>query len=130
MRTFGILSGLSKKKAGTRPLLVQEQPGFHLGIAPDLSATSRHAASIVKDKYEVWLDGEASNVGSGFKRDYFTVAVGGGNTVKSEYKALLRYHADDINWLDHVRFFFLEESCNEKGWESAQEGLVSNFLGP
>jgi len=118
------------RRGGDKSLLVQEQVGFHLGITPEIKATGRQAAQLARDKYEAWLKSDRSDSDSPFKSDHFTIAVGGGNTVKAEYKALLELHARDINWLDHVRIFFLEDSCNEKQWESARGALVSHFIAP
>ncbi|MBP6725577.1 MAG: hypothetical protein KA137_12085, partial [Halioglobus sp.] len=120
----------NKEKSDNRPLLVQEKPGFRLGIATDTKAAGSHAAHVAKEHYEAWLRGDESSADTPFKRDYFAIAVGGGNTVKFEYKALLKNHLDDINWLDHVRFFFLEESCQEENWGSAREALESTFIRP
>lgn len=44
MKIFGLRA--------SQPSLVQEQPGFHLGISIDLRAASRHAAAIARDKYQ------------------------------------------------------------------------------
>jgi 6-phosphogluconolactonase/glucosamine-6-phosphate isomerase/deaminase len=128
---IGLLPGVARKKQrGGKPLLVQEQAGFYLGITPDIRATGRHAAQIAKEKYRDWLVGEGGRGDTAFKRQYFTIGVGGGNTVKNEYKALLRYYFDDINWLDHVRFFFLEETCNEENWEGTRDTLVATLIVP
>lgn len=124
------IPGRDKPKAEDKPLLVQEGPGFHLGISQEIDATGSHAAHLAKEKYDAWLESDGLGVDHPFKRDYFTIAVGGGNTVKHEYKALLREHSRDINWLEHVRFFFLEESCSEKGWESARDALVATLIKP
>lgn len=121
---------LGRLKGEGRPLLVQEQPGFHLGIAPEIITTGRHAAQFASEKYKAWRDGDRSRFDSQFRRDYFTIAVGGGKTIKFEYRALLKYHARDIDWLEHVRFFFLEESCNASNWESSRHTLLSEFLAP
>ena len=128
---IGLLPGIArKKKRGGKPLLVQEQAGFHLGITPDIRATGRHAAQIAKEKYRDWLAGEGGRGDTAFKRQYFTIGVGGGNTGKNEYKALLRYYFDDFNWLDHIRFFFLEETCNEENWEGTRDALVATLIVP
>jgi len=124
------MGGIGRRNSLNHSLLVQEQPGFHLGITPELKATGRHAAQIAREKYEAWRDSAPGRGESQYRRDHFTIAVGGGNTVKSEYKALLREHLDAIDWLEHVRFFFLEESCNEPAWRSAGEGLASAFIKP
>ncbi len=108
--------------------LAQEQPGFHLCIDPDIETVSRHAAQLVRQQYRAWLGGVGSTRDTPFRSRHFTIAVGGGNTVKNQYRALLRHHFDDINWLDNVRFFVLEESAGEQEWESAGESLVANFI--
>ena len=129
--TVGLLTPMIKRlKGDDTPLLVQEGPGFQLAIAPDIRVAGRSAAQLVKERYKAWLENEHSSGGTEFRQQYFTIAVGGGNTVKNEYKALLRHHFQDIQWLEHVRFFFLEESCNAQGWESARDGLVSTFIEP
>ena len=127
---LGILPGLARRKAFEEPLLVQETAGFHLSISPEIRTTGRHAAQIATEKYRAWLSGEGQADDTDFKQRYFTIAVGGGNTVKNEYKALLKHHFHDIDWLEHVRFFFLEETCNAENWESTRLGLVTTFLAP
>ncbi len=128
---MGLLPSLvRKKKEQDKPLLVQEQAGFHLGIAPDIQAAGRHAAEIARGKYRTWLAEKGSADDTPFRKDHFTIGVGGGNTVKNEYKALLKYHFHHFNWLDHVRFFFLEETLNEAGWEGTRESLVATFIVP
>ena len=127
---LGILPGLARRRGSEKHLLVQETAGFHLGISPEIRATGRHAAQVAADKYKAWLSGEDHPDDSDFKRRYFTIAVGGGNTVKNEYKALLKHHFHAIDWLSHVRFFFLEETCNADNWESTRTGLLTTFLEP
>lgn len=127
---LGILPAIARHKDAGEPMLVQEGPGFHLGIARDIKAAGRDAARIAREKYEAWREGGGKRGATEFQRRHFTVAVGGGNTVKNEYNALLKYHFHDIDWLEHVRFFFLEETCNAKNWESSQEALVSIFIEP
>jgi 6-phosphogluconolactonase/glucosamine-6-phosphate isomerase/deaminase len=127
---IGLVPGLRKLRGGEKPPMVQERTGFHLGIAPEIRSAGRYAASVARDSYRDWLAGESLQDDTAFKRRYFTIAVGGGNTIKNEYRALLRHHFRDIDWLDHVRFFFLEETCNEKNWESTRDALVENFIEP
>ncbi len=127
---LGILPGLARRKSFEKPLLVQETAGFNLSISPEIRTTGRHAAQIAAEKYEAWLSGEGPPEDTDFKEQYFTIAVGGGNTVKNEYKALLKHHFHDIDWLEHVRFFFLEETCNAQNWESTRTGLATTFLAP
>jgi 6-phosphogluconolactonase/glucosamine-6-phosphate isomerase/deaminase len=111
-------------------ILVQENAGFHLGIARDLDATSEQAANFVKDQYDAWLERGWAGVETVYKTAHFTVAVGGGNTVRAQYDALIDLHANDIDWVRHVRFFFLEESSGEKKWRSAHDNLVNHFIRP
>lgn len=115
-----------KQEFGT----VQEAAGFHLGIGKSLTAAGDAAADFFRARYQVWLERGWAGVETRFKCQHFTVAVGGGNTVKAQYRALLKHHLDDIDWLQHVRFFFLEECCGEVSWESAQLALGSTFLEP
>lgn len=126
----GLFGRFRSRKRSGEAALVQERAGFHLGINPEIMATAQHAAQLLADKYREWLDGSERRRGSRFRRDYFAIAVGGGNTVKFEYRALLKQHARDIDWLAHVRFFLLEESCNEPEWESSRDALVSAFIAP
>ncbi len=112
------------------PVLVQEGAGFHLSISKDLKSASHHAASMIKEKYDTWLKGGWRNGETGYKHHYFTIAVGGGNTVKSEFADLLKHHALDIDWIEHIRFYFLEESSGEKNWESSHDSLVDCLIEP
>jgi len=121
---------IARFKDGGTPPLVQEGAGFHLGIAPGIRAAARHAALIISEQYVDWLTGGEQLGNTSFRNSHFTIAVGGGNTVKNQYKALLKYHAHDIDWLAHVRFFFLEETCNVRNRESARDTLVSTFIEP
>ena len=84
----------------------------------------------MQKEYGEWLSRGRFTAWGDFKRSYFCVAVGGGNTVKAHYRALIEHHHTDIDWIAHVRFFFLEESTGEKHWQSATEGLVSDFITP
>jgi 6-phosphogluconolactonase/glucosamine-6-phosphate isomerase/deaminase len=111
-------------------ILAQERAGFHLGIATDLHETAIHAAMLTKEKYDEWRKQAPAENETEYKRRYFTIAVGGGNTLKAHYEALLELHAFDIKWIEDVRFFFLEESSGEKCWESPQQALIENFLRP
>lgn len=125
-----LLPRFARPKKDDPKILVQEQAGFHLGITPDSRAAGRHAAQITREKYDAWLAGDDNQDATPFKLEHFTIAVGGGNTIKNHYRALLRYHFHDIDWLDHVRFFFLEETCNEKNWEGTREALLTSFIEP
>ncbi len=110
--------------------LVQENPGFYLSISTDLDATGHHAAKMTAERYQRWLKSDWSRVDSQFKCQHFTIAVGGGNTVKAHYQALLEQQAHSIDWLERVRFFFLEESTPLPGWESSRDALVNAFIQP
>ena len=111
-------------------VLVQEEAGIHVGISADLPEAAQHAASVMHDKYQQWLERDRFAAWGQYKRNHFCVAVGGGNTLKAQYRAMAdRYHSD-INWFNHVRFFFLEESSGESNWESAEQCLTINFIVP
>jgi len=110
--------------------LVQEEVGFHIGIAADLATAARHAASHFEASYQRWLKHDRFTAWGYYKRQYFTVAVGGGNTVKAQYRAMVESSSGSIDWIAHVRFFFLEESSGEPDWESAEHSLVSHFVVP
>jgi 6-phosphogluconolactonase/glucosamine-6-phosphate isomerase/deaminase len=124
------LAALHPSRRQPAPALVQEESGIHVGISADLQAAARHAASIMADRYRDWRERGRLAAWGSYKRQYFTVAVGGGNTIKAQYRALLEDHARDIDWVRHVRFFFLEASSGEPGWESAEQSLVINFIAP
>lgn len=109
---------------------VQEEVGFHISIAADLPTAALHAARHFKSSYQRWLKHDRFAAWGQYKRQHFTVAVGGGNTVKAQYQAMVDEHRGDIDWVSHVRFFFLEESSGEAGWESAEHSLVANFIVP
>lgn len=111
-------------------VLIQEEAGVHVGISPSLPDTARHAAQVIFQRYQDWLSGGRLNAWGHYKRTRFTIAVGGGNTLKSQYKAWLDHYHGKIDWVAHVRFFFLEESTGEPGWESAENSLVMNFIVP
>lgn len=112
------------------PALIQEEAGLHVGISAELADTARHAAGLMADKYQRWLERERHAAWGRYKRRHFTVAVGGGNTLKAQYGALVEYHHSDIDWVQHVRFFFLEDSSGEDKWESPENSLVMNFIVP
>lgn len=120
----------SQKEHAPSSVLVQEDAGFHLGISPDLEQAGQHAARVFKEHYDSWVNGGWEGADSAYKHSYFTVAVGGGNTVKAVFKALLESHSDDIEWLKYVRFFFLEASSGESKWESARKSLEDNLIAP
>jgi len=123
-RTFGLES---REKS---PKLVQEEAGIHISISPDLAAAAQQAAGIMADKYRSWWERERYAAWGYYKRQHFTIAVGGGNTVKAQYKAMVEQHFADFDWFNHVRFFFLEESTGEAEWESPEQSLINNFISP
>ena len=110
--------------------LVQEEAGIHVGISADLPKAAEHAASVLQEKYHRWCERDRLAAWGAYKRQYFTVAVGGGNTLKAQYHAMVDNHHSDIDWINHVRFFFLEESSGESNWESAENSLIMNFIVP
>lgn len=120
--------GIDHGSAASR--LVQEEVGFHIGIAADLPTAAQHAAIHFETSYQRWLKHDRFTAWGHYKRQYFTVAVGGGNTIKAQYQAMTSLPIEQIDWLRHVRFFFLEESSGESGWESAEHSLVVNLLVP
>ncbi len=126
---------MARRTLGLEPkvrpsILVQEEAGIHVGISADLPATARHAASNMEDKYRSWYEQDRFAAWGQYKRQYFTVAVGGGNTIKAQYQAMVDDLYATIDWVGHVRFFFLEESSGEAGWESPEHSLITNFIVP
>ena len=124
-----------RRKLGIAPFappetLVQEEAGIHVGISPDLVAAARHASAVMAEKYRLWWHGGRFAVWDHYKCYYFTVAVGGGNTLKAQYKTMVNELYDEIDWINHVRFFFLEESSGEPKWESPEQSLRQNFIVP
>ncbi|TDG13529.1 hypothetical protein E2F43_08305 [Seongchinamella unica] len=117
-------------KTGRDFALIQEASGVHVGISATLPQAGRHAASLLQRQYDQWLSRDRFQAWGAFKREHFTIALGGGNTVKAQYRAWLEQHHSSIDWLRHVRFFFLEETTGEPGWESAEQSLLINFLVP
>jgi len=124
------LKRLRRPRKAHTSALVQEQSGIHVGISAELPQVARHAADVMAKRYREWLERDRLAAWGQYKRQHFTVAVGGGNTIKSQYKALVEEHHGDIDWVRHVRFFFLEDSSGESGWESAENSLVINFIMP
>jgi 6-phosphogluconolactonase/glucosamine-6-phosphate isomerase/deaminase len=118
------------RRASNQPLLTQEEAGFYLGIGANLDATGEQAAATLLEKYRSWHKAGRNRAETAFKSRHFCIAVGGGNTVKAVYRALLELHANDINWIEDVRFFFLEESTGEKNWVSAADSLAASFIRP
>ena len=128
--TSGALAQRRMNKKPGSSVLIREEVGFHMGIAATLADTARQAANIVSKNYTRWLKHGLDEESGKYRQNYFTIAVGGGNTVKAEYRALLEYHHSTVDWIKHVRFYFLEESSGEKYWESSREALIEEFLSP
>jgi 6-phosphogluconolactonase/glucosamine-6-phosphate isomerase/deaminase len=110
--------------------LIQEETGIHMGISATLPLAGRHAAQLLQEQYDSWLSRDRFQAWGQYKRDHFTIAVGGGNTVKSQYQAWLDFHHNSIDWIRHARFYFLEETTGEPSWESAEQSLIMNFIVP
>ena len=121
---------LFRKKKEEKPVLIREESGIQVGISHDLVTAARHSASHMSTQYHNWLNRNRHTAWGNYKQCYFTVAVGGGNTMKANYDSWLTYHHSDIDWISHLRFFFLEESSGERGWESAENSLVIHFIEP
>jgi 6-phosphogluconolactonase/glucosamine-6-phosphate isomerase/deaminase len=120
-------------KPGSSPnnfALIQEEAGIHVGISATLALAGRHAAQVLQEQFDDWRDRGRYRAWGHYKRSYFAIAVGGGNTIKSQYHAWLNYHHNSIDWLRFVRFYFLEETTGEPGWESAEQSLIMNFIVP
>jgi 6-phosphogluconolactonase/glucosamine-6-phosphate isomerase/deaminase len=128
--TSGALAQRRMNKNPESSSLIQEDAGFHMGIATTLEDTAHQAANLVNKNYMRWLKHGLNEADGKYRQNYFTIAVGGGNTVKAEYRALLERHHSTIDWISHVRFFFLEESSGEKKWESSKDSLIEEFLSP
>jgi 6-phosphogluconolactonase/glucosamine-6-phosphate isomerase/deaminase len=110
--------------------LVQEEAGIYLGISSDLPTAAEHAASTFYEQYVSWRDKGRFSAWGRYKRQHFTVAVGGGNTLKAQYQALVRRFHSDIDWYRHVRFYLLEASTGEENRESAENALTVNLIMP
>ncbi len=131
--TVAISGALAQRRMNKRPgssVLIREEVGFRMGIAATLADTACQAAQLVSKSYTRWLKHGLDEESGHYRQNHFTIAVGGGNTVKAEYRALLEHHHSTIDWIKHVRFFFLEESSGEKNWESSREALIEEFLSP
>ena len=110
--------------------LIEEDAGMHVGISADLREAARHAAVNFHSKYQEWREHGRHAAWGDYKRKHFAVAVGGGNTLKAQLKVMVEQWHSEIDWVQHVRFFFLEESSGEAGWESAEQSLITNFIEP
>ena len=67
---------LSPFRSRRSPALIQEEAGLHVGISAELADTARHAAGLMADKYQHWLERERLAAWGRYKRRHFTVAVG------------------------------------------------------
>ena len=124
------LRRLHTRRKPAKPALVQEASGIRVGISANLPDAARHGAYLMAGYYRDWLERDRLTAWGRYKQQHFVIAVGGGNTIKAQYQALVAEHHSDIDWIKHVRFFFLEESSGEQGWESAENALVINFIVP
>lgn len=113
-----------------RSMRVEEASGIHVSVSSDLQHAADHAVSVFEKHYRDWLDSERFSTWSPYKQKHFSVAVGGGNTVKAQYQAMVSRLHSRVNWIEHVRFFMLEDSSGEGKWESPEQGLVMNFIMP
>ena len=128
--TSGALAQRRINKNPDSSVLIREEVGFHMGIAGSLEDTAHQGANLVSKNYTRWLKHGFNEAEGKYRQNYFTIAVGGGNTVKAEFRALLEHHHSTIDWVNHVRFFFLEESSGENKWESSKDALIEEFLAP
>ncbi len=110
--------------------LVQEEAGMHVGISNDLAAAAIQATDIFGEHYQAWRHRQRFSAWGHYKRAHFTVAVGGGNTVKAQYHAMVERLHSSVDWPAHVRFFPLSETTGESKRESAGETLIENFIVP
>ena len=113
-----------------RSVRIEEASGLRVSISSDLPHAADHAASIFEKRYIAWRERERFSAWGQYKRTYFTVAVGGGNTLKAQYQAMVDKLHSRVDWAAHVRFFFIEDSSGEGKWESPEDGLVADFLRP
>ena len=118
------------ERAENYPALVREEAGIHVSMSPDLKRAARHAAHVLHNAYRAWQVRGRMTAWGQYKRDHFTIAVGGGNTIKAQYAALVEQYADRIDWYRHIRFFFLEESTGERGRESPLDSVMENLVDP
>jgi 6-phosphogluconolactonase/glucosamine-6-phosphate isomerase/deaminase len=112
------------------PKLLQEETGAYVSISTDLAEAARHAACVFDESYRLWLERDRYNAWGRYKREHFVVAVGGGNTLKAQYRAMALQLHTKVDWLKHVRFFSLEESAGESNRQSALASLREHLLAP
>ncbi len=120
--------GLERREV--HPALVREEAGIHVGISPDLRGAASHAASVLFHTYQNWLQRDRMAAWGQYKREHFTIAVGGGNTIKAQYTALVEQYGHRIDWYRHIRFFLLEASSGERGRENPADALTENLIEP
>ena len=121
---------LGFNRRSRRSVRIEEASGVRVSISSDLPHAADHATSVFEKRYLYWRDtGRFTDWGQ-YKRRHFTVAVGGGNTIKAQYQAMVDRLYDRVDWMAHVRFFFLEDSTGEGKWESPEHSLVMYFITP
>lgn len=113
-----------------RSMRVEEASGIRVSVSSDLQHAADHAVSVFEKHYRYWQDSGRFSTWSPYKQKHFTIAVGGGNTVKAQYQAMVARLHSRINWIEDVRFFMLEDSSGEGRWESPEQGLVMHFIMP
>jgi 6-phosphogluconolactonase/glucosamine-6-phosphate isomerase/deaminase len=121
---------LGFKAPSRRSVRIEEASGMRVSVSSDLPHAADHSASIFEKRYLHWLNNERFSAWGHYKQNYFTVAVGGGNTLKAQFQALIDKLHSRVDWIGHVRFFFLEDSSGEGKWESPADGVIESFLAP
>ncbi|MEZ5567450.1 MAG: 6-phosphogluconolactonase [Halioglobus sp.] len=113
-----------------RSVRIEEESGIHVSISSDLPHAADHAVSVFEKQYRSWREQERFTAWGNYKRRYFTIAVGGGNTVKAQFQRMVDRLHSRVDWQAHVRFFMLEDSSGEGRWESPEHSLVMYFIMP
>jgi 6-phosphogluconolactonase/glucosamine-6-phosphate isomerase/deaminase len=121
---------LGFKAPSRRSVRIEEASGMRVSVSSDLPHAADHAASIFEKRYQQWLKHDRFSAWGHYKQHHFTVAVGGGNTLKAQFQAIIDKLHTRVDWIEHVRFFFLEDSSGEGKWESPEDGLIDSFLAP
>jgi len=121
---------LGLSKSPRRAIRVQEASGVSVSISPDLAHAADHASSVLEKHYLQWRNHDRFDAWGLYRRQYFTIAVGGGNTLKAQYQVMVDKLGTRIDWVAHTRFFFLEDSTGEGHWESPERSLTLNFIVP
>tara|TARA_R110000823_G_scaffold27609_25_gene80604 strand:- start:16117 stop:18381 length:2265 start_codon:yes stop_codon:yes gene_type:complete len=113
-----------------RSVRIEENSGIHVSISSDLPHAADHAVSVFEKQYRAWREQDRFAAWGNYKRRYFTIAVGGGNTVKAQFERMVDRLHSRVDWYAHVRFFMLEDSSGEGRWESPERSLVMYFITP